>query len=471
MKFLKPLIFVFIIAVSLVSCIEDGFTTSPSDQPAFSTDTLKMGLLLTEEGSPTARFTVYNRASKGISISDIHIEGENASMFRLNVDGLSGREFRDVEIRANDSIFVMVEALLPATGSDLPVDVEANVRFRTNGVDRDVVLSAQGQDVTRLRGVTLDSDTRFRAGKPYQIFDSLVVAPGATLTLEAGTRLYFHDQAYLRVRGQLQSLGTAEAHVDMTGDRTGNVVGDISFDIMSRQWGGVIFNDTSRGNLMSHTDVRNTWYGVVVSGDGSTTSKAPALTLVNSRLHNSGDVVLLADHASVVAAGTEFAEGSYGLVALNGGDHRFDHCTLANNYLFTVIGGPALQMSHLNAESDDGSELPYTKADITNTIIYGLGSDLSHGDLTDTEVYMRNCLFRSKGEDDDHFITCLWDEDPLYYTIRNDYFFDYRLKADSPARGAADESIALPQSTVDAYGTPRAGALGAYETAGPEEEE
>ena len=471
MRIIRHFIFILIIAVSMASCIEDGFTTSPSDQPAFSTDTLKMGLLLTEEGSPTMRFTVYNRASKGLSISDIRLEGENAGLFRLNVDGLSGTDFNNVEIRANDSIFVMVDALLPATGSDLPVHINANIRFRTNGVDSHVTVSAQGQDVTRLRGISITSDTRFTPGKPYQIFDSLVVEPEATLTLEAGTRLYFHDNAYMRIRGRLLCNGTADAPVDMTGDRTGNVVGDISFDIMSRQWGGLLFNETSTGNLLSHADIRNTWFGVIVSGDGSTDSDNPALTLHNSRLHNSGDLVLLADHASIVASGTEFAEGSNGLVLLNGGKHRLDHCTLANYYLFTVIGGPALQFGHLNAESDDESGLPYTSAEITNTIIYGLGSDLSHGDLSGTEIYLRRCLLKSEGSDDDNFIDCIWDEDPLYYTIREDYYFDYRLKDDSPARGAADEAMALPLSATDAYGTVRAGALGAYETAGPDDTE
>lgn len=471
MKIHKPLIFFFILAVALCSCIEDGFTTSPSDQPAFSADTLKMGLLFTEEGSPTARFTVYNRASKGISISDIQLEGENASMFRLNVDGLSGRDFHNVEIRANDSIFIMVDALLPATGSSVPVDVTAKVRFSTNGIDSHVVLSAQGQDVNRLRARIIDADTRFTAGKPYQIFDSLVVAPDATLTLEPGTRLYFHDKAYMRVKGCLRSLGTAEAPVDMTGDRTGNVVGQISFDIMSRQWGGLLFDESSKGNLMEHTDLRNTTFGVIVSGDGNSSVQNPSLTLINSRLHNSGEVVLYADHASVVAAGTEFAEGSSGLVTLNGGDHRFDHCTLANYYLFTAIGGPALQMGHLNAENaQPDCTLPYLKANITNSILYGLGTELSHGDLTDTGVYLRNCLLKSNGNNDDHFIDCIWDEDPLYYTIREDYLFDYRLKPDSPARGIADKSIALPQSATDAYGTPRDGAIGAYEAAGPEDD-
>ena len=37
----------------------------------------------------------------------------------MNVDGLSGREFHNVEIRAKDSIYVFVEATLPENGRNM----------------------------------------------------------------------------------------------------------------------------------------------------------------------------------------------------------------------------------------------------------------------------------------------------------------------------------------------------------------
>ncbi|MDE5633197.1 MAG: right-handed parallel beta-helix repeat-containing protein, partial [Muribaculaceae bacterium] len=65
MKTLKSLLAIIaavaIAAATFTSCIEDGFTTSPSDQPVFSTATLDLGDLFTLGPSPTARFTVYNR--------------------------------------------------------------------------------------------------------------------------------------------------------------------------------------------------------------------------------------------------------------------------------------------------------------------------------------------------------------------------------------------------------------------------
>lgn len=450
-------------------CIEDSFTDSPSDQPAFSVDTLHLGTVFTDEPTPTSRMLVYNRHSKSLSISDISISGADAACFRLNVDGVSGQRFSDVEIRAKDSIFVFVEATLPEAAGALSADYEASLDFTTNGVRSSVVLAAHGQNVERLRAVTIDTDTRFTSEKPYQIFDSLVVAPGTTLTIDAGTRLCLHDKSKFIVRGTLICEGTPERPVIFGGDRTGNVVGDISFEIMSRQWTGLFFTATSTGNRLSHTLIQNTVQGVAINGDPEADySVTPQLYMLNSRLRNSGGLGFEAVHSAVTAIGCEFAEAADGLVYLNGGKHSFNHCTFANYYLFAVLSGPAIQLSHLSIDPktglDDGSGLPYTQAAFDNCIIYGLGSDLSHGDLTGTDVFFRRCLLKSAGSDDDNFIMCLWDTDPLYYTVREDYIFDYRLKPESPAIGAADPTLTSADAATDAYGLSRGGTpdLGAY---------
>ena len=52
----------------------------------------------------------------------------------------------------------------------------------------------------------------------------------------------------------------------------------------------------------------------------------------------------------------------------------------------------------------------------------------------------------------------------MYYTVRNDYYFDYRLQPESPAIGAADPMLTNPLSKTDRYGNrqPSAPDLGAY---------
>jgi len=81
----------------VTGCIEDGFTTSPSDQPVYSTDTLRIGTVFTAEGTPTSRFKVFNRHDKGLSISKISFrDPAMEEIFRLNVDGVSGKRFYTV---------------------------------------------------------------------------------------------------------------------------------------------------------------------------------------------------------------------------------------------------------------------------------------------------------------------------------------------------------------------------------------
>ncbi len=451
--------------LAMTACIEDGISTSAADQPTFSTDTLSLGVVFTDQPTTTHRLTVYNRHDKGINIDHIAITGDDAQYFRINVDGQSATTFDNVEIRANDSIYILVAATLPTNGEAKPRDVSAELTFTTLGDTRHVTLFATGQDVTRLHAPRITSDMHLTDDLPYQVFDSLVVDPGVTLTVDPGATIHFHDHASLIVHGTLKCQGTLDKPINITGDRTGNVITDITFDLMSRQWQGVTFTATSHDNYLSHTSIRNTVAGIKLIGDSDNpaTLDAPTLTAVNSQLRNSGDLIIDSQYASIVASGCEFAEAASGIIKLLGGNYRFDQCTFANYYLFSAIGGPSLQFV-------DPTETPIT-ALFTNSIIYGLSASLSHGDLTGTKITLDHCLLKEAGSDDDNFIQCLWDKDPLYYTVREDYIFDYRLKPESPAIGAGSRQLMLPMSATDAYGLPRGNTpdLGAYVFTQPQE--
>ena len=254
--------FAIFFCATLTACIEDGFDTRPSAQPSFSVEELDMGVQFTENPSPTSLLMIYNRNSKQINLS--HVALRDGSMFRINVDGRSGREFTDVEIRPNDSIYVFVECTLPETPTATPVEMSDMLDVTTNGVTRSVIIKALARNVNRHRNETVSESARWTAELPHIIFDTLRVAPGATLTLEAGTSLLFHDKAALKVEGTLIAEGTSDLPVVMRGDRTGNVVADISYDVMSNQWVGVIFDRQSVGNRLSHTEIVNTCQGVLL---------------------------------------------------------------------------------------------------------------------------------------------------------------------------------------------------------------
>lgn len=444
-----------ILGAILTGCIEDGITTSPAHQPEFSTDTLKLGTVWTGSPTPTYRFTVYNRHSKILNLSRVAFRNDPEGHYRLNVDGTAGREITDVEIRPNDSVFVFVEATLPEAGAPSSVSMLNHIDFTVNGLTSSVAVTADARDIRRITALTITADTAFTADYPIQILDSVKVATGATLTLEAGTRLLFHDKARMIVEGRLLSLGTPEKRVDMTGDRTGNVVAAIPYDIMSAQWGGITFARGSRGNELLYTTVRNSTEGVAVDS-------LAQLTMRGSILRNAAAYPLAARHAEVTAAGCEIAEGGAGVLLLVGGNHRLDHCTIANHYLFSIFGGPALQLGHVKASDseDDAVLAPPMKAEFTNTILYGLGEDMNLTDLNDTGVTFTRCLFKSAGSDDDNFLRCLWDSDPLYMVDRMKYIFDYHLREGSPAIGAAEPSEFSPVLAPD--GAPVDAVIGAY---------
>lgn len=447
-----------------VSCIDDGMTTSSADVLAFSRDTVNFDTVFTDLGTPTARLIVKNQAKKGINISSIRFKDPD-TRFTLNVDGVSGSEFHDVEIRGRDSIFVFIECYIPETQGDSPGLVADDLEFVTNGVTQNVRVEAYGQNVTRLRNLLIMNDMKLTAERPYVIFDSLVVTKGATLTVEPGARLLFHDGAGIVVEGRLDARGTADRKIDMRGDRLDDVLPDVEYDIMAGQWKGIRIAAGSFDNRLEYVDMRSTTAGLRV--DSCSDLSRQKLTLINSWLHNSQGNVLRSVHARVDAYGCCFSEAADAVVSLRGGEHEFLQCTFANNYLFSAIRGPLVELSHLKAEDAEAVPLPLMKATFANSILYGLCDDLNVGDLADTGVWFRYTSFKAAGEDDEHFISCLWDTDPMFYTDRPIYYFNYRLKDDSPVKSAGDKALVTGVVRLDMDGVDRlrdgAPSLGAYQ--------
>lgn len=441
----------------LTGCIEDGLETSPSSQPVFSVESVNLGKVFTAQPTMTSRLMVYNRHNKVLNISHISLRS-GAGVFRINVDGAAGSEFRDVEIRPNDSIYVLVNATLSENGHPGLAKVTDYIDFETNGVTTSVPVTAEGEDVVRKRAETLTSDTRWDATYPYQLFDSIVVAKGATLTLPAGAKLYFHDKAYLRVKGRLVTEGTVGEPVVITGDRLGNVVGDIPFDLMASQWEGMKFDAGSRGNTLSHTVISNTVNGVELM-EGS------EVEMVNCRLRNAAGYPLNGRGGNIRLIGCEVADGGAGAMLSTRCAVTANHCTFANYYLFSAPVAPAVLLGWEDSRnfSREGKRM----FNFDNCIFYGMGRDVLLAEGVDKFSLFRNCLFKSQGTDDEYFVNCLWDSDPMFGTVRSEYKFDYRLLPGSPAIGTADPSLTLPEAQYDMYGTPRGitPSIGAYQFA------
>ena len=472
----NPRCFFTILAIMVVmsalfsSCIEDGFTTASSVVLAFNKDTIAFDTVITLQGTATKQMIVYNRSNKQINISSIKVAGlTDKGHFHLNVDGIRGDEFQNVEIRGNDSIFIFIEAYLDEMEKDEPTLLEDRLEFVTNGVSQSVLLSAWGQDVVRIMGDTISRNTRFTAAKPYLIYDTMFVSPGVTLTLDAGTTLLFHDKGAMRCAGKMLANGTAEDPITFRGDRLDRVVGTTSFDIMSGQWGGIIFTPPTMGNVLKHVIMKGSSIGMHCSANDTTRC---ALKLVNCVLTNSASTVLATATCYVQAIGTEFSDAAEEVGYFAGGKVMMSQCTFANNYLFIV---PSLPLVNVYDVEYSNGTIGKIHACFDNCILYGLCPEINEIKLDDFNVYMRYCLFKNKGDNDDNFINCVWEGDPHFLTVRDDYVFDYRLGNESDAIGKGNPDLCPDEARYDRFGNDRfAGGsidLGAYVwTYVPEEE-
>ena len=463
----RHLLWIVAVACSLVllaftSCIEDGFTTSSSDVLEFNMDTVAFDTVITLQGTATKQMVVYNRSKTQISISSIKVAGlADKGHFYINVDGVRGDEFQNVEIRGNDSIFIFIEARLDEMEKDEPTLLEDRLEFVTNGVSQKVLLTAWGQDVVRLKGDTIGRNTRFTANKPYLIYDTLFVKEGVTLHIDAGATLLFHDKAAMRCAGRMLANGTAEAPITFRGDRLDHIVGSISFEIMSGQWGGIIFTPPTMNNVLKHVIMKGSSIGMHCSANNDTVNCA--LKLVNCVLSNSASTCLATQTCYVQLIGTEISDAEEEVAYFAGGKVMASQCTFANYYLFKVPSYPIVNV--FDVEFSDGS-IGKIKARFDNSIIYGLSSEINEGTLDEFDVYLRYCLLRSSGNNDAHFINCIWEGDPLFLTVRDDYIFDYRLGNESDAIGMGNPDLCPAEARYDRYGNDRLtrGAidLGAY---------
>ncbi|MDE5720162.1 MAG: hypothetical protein K2I34_05275 [Paramuribaculum sp.] len=366
---------------------------------------MKFGQVWMGEASPAVAVTVYNRCDKVMRISDISVYGVSGGDIRLNVDGFSGTVFHDVDIRPGDSIAVLADVLPEA-----PV-IGGRIDFSVNGAVTSLPIAGQALDPLTLRDVTLVSDTRFEAGAIVRVFGCLTVAEGATLTIEEGAAVHFHDGASLCVEGRMLARGTPLAQIKLCGDRLGNVVTSIPFDIIPGQWGGMV---VAGGSVdMVCVDVLNPVVALQCDGEA-------VVRLDNCRLTNASRRVVEMSSGIIEAVGCEFSSSPDGVVVLNGGRAAFSRCTFASDYLFAPASGALLQLS------DDAV------AEVGESILYGSCQDLSP--TAPAGAVFDRCTFRSSGADDAMFIGCMWDCDPLFDVDAERYVFDYRLKPDTPVR-------------------------------------
>lgn len=373
---MKRIFYFLLILSALMACEDDDtFSSSGGLTLTFQTDTLKLDTVFSRSASSTYSFWVHNNNTKGLRLSSVRLAKGNQTGFRVNVDGSyldnsNGSLVSDLEIRRKDSILVFVE-FTPADARQLePRLIEDDLVFSLeSGTVQKVNLRAWAWDAERWDHLTLQRDTTITSARPVIVYGPLTVAAGVTLTLK-NTTLYFHDQAGIDVHGTL----VADSCL-LRGDRLDRMFSYLPYDRVSGQWGGVRFFESSTGNVLTDTEIRNTGDYAIQCDSAAFDANQLRLDLLRCVIHNGEGAGVACHNANVRLQACQISNMGGDCVAIEGGQAQIHRCTLAQFYPFDANRGAALLFS-------DAQPLFNLLCD--SSIITGYDSDVIMGIQTDT---------------------------------------------------------------------------------------
>ncbi|MCT4630009.1 right-handed parallel beta-helix repeat-containing protein [Winogradskyella sp.] len=487
------------------SCRKD-FEFSPSTgNLKFAKDTVYLDTVFTNIGSSTYNLKVYNRSDDDIVIPTIQLENGVNSFYRMNVDGTTGLEgdqegkfFEDVELLANDSLFIFIETtidietlsnsdtqflytdkiLFDSGSNQQDVDLVTLVkdavfiypnRDEDTGIIETLIFDVDGDgtpDETSLQGRYLESEElTFTNEKPYVVYGYAGVGTGQTLTMEAGARVHFHadsgiivtEGGSLNINGSLSTdPEVLENEVILEGDRL-----EPLFEDVPGQWGTIWLFNGSENNTINYATIKNATIGVL--SEGNQNASNDKLTITNSQIYNSSNFGILGRATSITAENVVINNsGQSSFAGTLGGKYNFTHCTIANYWNSSFRQFPSLLLNDFVLDENGTPITNELDADFTNCIIYGNDNPelLLEDEGSAFNYKFTNCLIRFNN--DNLSGTGNYNFDDNTYYVDNKFNLDpdfedpfenlMRIGDDS---GAKENAIPLNPVGNDILGNPR----------------
>ncbi|CAG5085274.1 hypothetical protein [Parvicella tangerina] len=386
------------ILVSLSSCLKPNDVFNNSGDLRFSSDTILFDTLFTTVGSTTKKFKIYNDQSDPIKVASIRLEQQTNSMFRINVDGVSGVTFSDIVVPAKDSLFIFVEVTIDPNNSNTPQIVEDKISFLTNGNEQQVVLNAFGQDAYFHVNEIITANTTWPNDKPHVIYGYCAVDSSVKLTIPGGTSIHGYNNSFLYVyKGALETQGTLGNEVKFSQSRTEDFILS-PVDSVGGQWRGIYFF-APQNSTLNYTEIKNATIGIQID----TLNNQDSVTLFNVRVDNSSFAGLVTQGANLHANSCLFGNaGTYSAFLSIGGNIYLDHCTFAN-YWPAQRNDPAFAFKNYYKDANNNYQFrPFNSFFLKNSIIYGsntneIGLDTLDRSLTAIpNFHAVNTLIRSE---------------------------------------------------------------------------
>lgn len=433
------------------SCRKDSFITSPDARVGLSADTLKYDTVFVTAGSTYRTLKIINENNQKLRLSSLKLMGGSNSPYKMNVDGTAGTQFSNLEIEANDSIYVFVQVNVNPGAGNLPFIIRDSIQLSYNGKTRQVQLEAWGQNAHFFRDKVVNANETWNNDMPYVILGSLLVNTNQTLTINKGCRIYVHADAPLVVDGTLKVNGLKDTadRVYFQGDRL-----DDPYKDFPASWPGVFFLDNAKDNVLNYAVIKNAYQAIGLQNPSINAN--PKLILNECIIDNAYDAGIIALNSSIRARNCLITNCGKNLALAKGGDYQFIHCTVATiGNRFIDHKYPVLTVSnYANSASANLSAL------FRNCIFWG------ENGLVDDEVVViknGNTTFNV------NFDYNLWkvqtppanitsnqvinNQAPLFDSINTSRnYYDFRLKTGSPAINKGVNA----GLTTDLDGKPRA---------------
>lgn len=422
--------------ILIVSCTKESFITDADAAVDIPTDTLHFDTVFTSTGSITQLFRIYNDNDRKLRLSKVTLGGGASSYFKINVDGTPGPQVSDVEINANDSVYVFVSVKIDPTAGDLPFVIYDSVMIEYNGVQRKVYLEAWGQNANFLRSVVITGNQTWTNTKPYVILGGIQVDTNATLTIEKGTRVYLHADAPFIVDGTLQVNGEKydSTKVVFRGDRL-----DDPYRDFPAGWPGIFFRGQSKDNVLQYAVIKNAYQGI--AADQLSVNANPKITLNECIIDNCYEAGIIALQSHIKADNCLISNCGQNIVLAYGGKYDFTHNTVvsySNPYILHKL--PVLLVT--NFIKDNGNIFSANlSATFTNCIFWGDNGTTEDEVVTGKEgagsfaADFQNCLWKVKNTPANiTSANIIANQPPLFDSVNTQSrFYNFRLRGESPA--------------------------------------
>lgn len=442
------------------ACKKESFITSSDAQITITVDSLKYDTVFTTAGSITQSFKIINENDQKLRISSLKLMGGNSSAFKINADGFIGPEVNNLEIAANDSVYVFVSVIIDQNVSNLPFIIRDSIQINYNGNDRWVQLEAWGQNAHFFRNKKIEANETWMNDLPYVILGSLTIDTNKILTIDKGCRIYVHADAPIIINGTLQVNGQKDSadRVYFRGDRL-----DDPYKDFPASWPGIFFTSGSKDNVLNYAVLKNA-YQAIAAQDPSINSN-PKIALNECIIDNAYDAGIVTLNSSVYGRNCLISNCGKNLLLVKGGDYQFEHCTVAsysNNYI--THKDPVLFISNYLTVNNIPQPAPLA-ALFRNCIFWGEGGFVEDSD----EVVVAGNTGAILNVNFDHNLWKIQKTDPTTITgvsatgiINNTSpqfdsinisknYYDFHLQATSPAISIGTNTTV----TIDLDGKPR----------------